>query len=108
MRNHSAISGAHIVWAAAFRAPPKGSSVQAFAPLFPGSRQERWWFVLADTNKNASLIVQPESLLTAEAAGVVAALNSSTENGHALDGSSDSEGGYLCQPTSRDSIPVQG
>lgn len=65
----------------AFRAPPKGSSVQAFAPLFPGPRQERWYFCLADTPRNATFAVQPESLLAAEAAGVVSAL-SNTPGSH--------------------------
>lgn len=69
--------------------------MQAFAPLFPGSRQERWWLCLADANKNAVLCLQPENLLTAEAAGVVSALHShqaAAQNGHAGGGGSDSEG----------------
>ena len=59
------------MWLAAFKAPPKGTSVQAFAPLFPGSRQERWYFFLADVPKNITFSIKPESLLAAEAASVV-------------------------------------
>lgn len=55
--------------------------MQAFAPLFPGPRQERWHFLLADTPKNALVALGSESLLAAEACGVVSALRS--ENGHA-------------------------
>ena len=65
--------------------------MQAFAPLFPGSRQERWWLCLADSQKNAVLALAPEALLNAEAAGVVTALRLPAENGHAGDESS-SEG----------------
>ncbi|KAK9789757.1 hypothetical protein WJX73_001047 [Symbiochloris irregularis] len=58
----------------AFRRPTTGSTVQAFAPLFPGAREEKWYFCLADAPKNALLGLCPESLLKAEAAGVVETL----------------------------------
>ena len=48
--------------------------MQAYAPSFPGTRQERWFFVLANTAANAVLSVQGVNLLRAEAAGVARTL----------------------------------
>ena len=56
--------------AAAFRAPAEGQAVQAYAPSYPGVREERWWFMLANVPQNAVMALNPTSLLRAEAAGV--------------------------------------
>ena len=44
--------------------------MQAYAPAFPGVREERWWFVLASVHANQVVSISPVSLLRAEAAGV--------------------------------------
>lgn len=46
---------------AAFKAPAEGQAVQAYAPGYPGVREERWWFVLASVHANQVLSPPPWS-----------------------------------------------
>ena len=49
---------------------PRGTSVLAYAPLFPHPREEKWNFVVADAANNTVYTRQEVSLIEAEAVGV--------------------------------------
>ena len=57
-------------WQPAGFAPPKGTSVLAYAPHCPVPREERWYVILADAANNAVLTWSIASLLEAEKAGL--------------------------------------
>ena len=48
---------------------------QAYAPLYPATKEEQWYFVLGDTPNNAVLGITRKSLLQAEAIGAKYAQN---------------------------------
>ena len=49
---------------------PRGTSVLAYAPLFPHPREEKWNFVVADAANNTVYTRQEASLIEAEAVGI--------------------------------------
>ena len=49
---------------------PRGTSVLAYAPLFPHPREEKWNFVVADAANNTVYTRQEVSLIEAEAVGI--------------------------------------
>lgn len=50
--------------------PPKGTSVLAYAPLYPFPKPEKWNFVLADALSNTVYARVETALLEAEAAAM--------------------------------------
>ncbi len=49
---------------------PRGTSVLAYAPLFPHPKEEKWNFIVADTANNTVFNRQEVSLIEAEAVGI--------------------------------------
>lgn len=64
-------SSERVVWfASADAQPPKGTSVLAYAPMYPYPKPEKWNFIVADPLTNTVYARAETALVDAEAAGL--------------------------------------